>query len=536
MLNNKKCISDNECDNNQLCSFNDDNYNNYCIINDINELYYGCMNTNVLHNLESIETKSNSTDFDYMKCIDFSRRQVNKDGLNYNYMIYKPKKKSFVDTTTINIYLKCDEEILSIIPYADYFNLSCDNNQENCILLSKESLLNFIKQNSRNCNKKLHLEIIYECENERVKKNLKVNIDTNNFSVIKINLKCPIEENNDKFKSKCEAIYIDQNAINSNNYKELIDINKTLNDCKNPIFKVPRIVNDVSNYKKMKSTYSNNEIKEYDSKINKQIEDLKKLEAEKYIKLKKIQNGETLTLEQAYEELNKKSFDKILTNSKEKWKIFKNYDAIQNIFPENESNKILTYYGKVYTLEEATNIAIDNNQNYFVWYHNSYELDDFASKLYFIDIFYNDTGLLKKSNWVSHENVTTGIVKDYLEFILDGKIDNSNDDDNEDINKLKEIFEGSSNNTDELNQKITELISNNILNTKTLNDAVIKDLNNKITTYGQAISMNNYETNINNKILMALSVISIFMIIIFIVVMTYFNNKSAGKIKVMGMK
>ena len=48
--------------------------------------------------------------------------------------------------------------------------------------------------------------------------------------------------------------------------------------------------------------------------------------------------------------------------------------------------------------------------------------------------------------------------------------------------------------------------------------------------------MNNYETNINNKILMALSVISIFMIIIFIVVMVYFNNKSAGKLKLMGMK
>ena len=30
----------------------------------------------------------------------------------------------------------------------------------------------------------------------------------------------------------------------------------------------------------------------------------------------------------------------------------------------------------------------ENDQNYFVWYHNSYELDDFASKLYFIDIYF----------------------------------------------------------------------------------------------------------------------------------------------------
>ncbi len=534
MLSNKKCSSDNECESNQLCSFNYDNYNNYCIKNDINELYYGCINDNVLVNLDSIEKKSNNDDFDYLKCIDFSRRQLNKDGLSYNYMVYKPKKKSFVDTTTINIYLKCNEEILSVIPYPDYFILSCDENQENCILTSKDSLLNFIKQNSRNCNKRLHLDIIYECENEGVKKNLKVYIDINNFSQIKINLKCPIDENNEKFKSKCQAIYIDQNAINKNNYKELIDINKTLNDCKNPIFKVPIIVNDISNYKKVKSNYSNNEIKEYDLKINKQLEDLKKLEAEKYIKLKKIQTGKTLTLEQAYEELNKKSFNKILANSKEKWKMFKNYDAIQNIFPENEHDKILTYYGKVYTLEEATNIAINNNQNYFVWYHNSYELDDFASKLYFIDIFYNDTGLLKKSNWVSHENVTTAIVKDYLEFILDGVSIDENEYNNEDINKLKEIFESSSSNNQELEEKIKIISSFDVY--EILINSVITDLNNKITTYGQAISMNNYETNINNKILLGLGVTLFFMFIIFVSVLIYFNNKTGGKIKLLGMK
>jgi hypothetical protein len=534
MLSNKKCISDNECDNNQLCSFNYDDYNNYCIKNDINELYYGCINDNVLINLDSIEKKTNNDDFDYLKCIDFSRRQINKDGLNYNYMVYKPKKKSFVDTTTINIYLKCNEEILSVIPYDDYFNLSCDNNQENCILTSKNSLLNFIKQNSRNCNKKLHLDIYYECENEGIKKNLKVYIDINNFSEIKINLKCPIDETSDKFKSKCQAIYIDQNAINKNNYKELIDINKTLNDCKNPIFKVPVIVNDISNYKKVKSSNSNNEIKEYDLKINKQLEDLRKLEAEKYIKLKKIQTGKTLSLQQAYEELNKKSFNKILANSKEKWKVFKNYDAAINIFPHNEHDKILTYYGKVYTLEDAINIAIDKNQNYFVYYHNSYELDDFASKLYFIDIFYNDTGLLKKSNWVSHENVSTCIAKDYLEFILDGNVNDDNDNNIEDINKLKEIFESSSNNNEELQERIN--LINSFDTSEALINSVIKDLNNKITTYGQAISMNNYETNINNKILTGLVVITFLMFVIFIVLMVYFNNKSAGKIKLLGMK
>ena len=63
-------------------------------------------------------------------------------------LIFKPKKFSYIDTTTINIYLKCEEQILAIIPYNDYFDLRCDENRERCTLESKESLLNF-------CNHKL---------------------------------------------------------------------------------------------------------------------------------------------------------------------------------------------------------------------------------------------------------------------------------------------------------------------------------------------------------------------------------------------
>jgi len=141
---------------------------------------------------------------------------------------------------------------------------------------------------------------------------------------------------------------------------------------------------------------------------------------------------------------------------------------------------------------------------------------------------------LKKSNWVSHENVSTCILKDYLEFVIDStEIDNVNNNNEEDINKLKEIFESSSTNTEELNKKIRDLIDNNILNNGNINDIVITNLNNKITTYGQAISMNNYENNINDKILKALIVITIFMFIMFIIVMVYFNNKTAGKIKLL---
>lgn len=525
------CNIDSDCDKNNLCAFDEEKLTNYCIENNINNMYYGCLANNAPHPFESIETKSNNIDFDYNNCIDFSRRQVNKDGLEYNYMIYKPKKKVFVDTTTINIYLKCEEEILAVIPYIDYFHIKCDENQEYCTLESKESLLNFIIQNSKNCNKKLYLDITYECENERLKKNTKIFIDINNFNTIEINLSCPIDLNNQDLKSKCEALYIN-NSDSKKDYNELIDMKKTLMECKNPVFKIPRLIRNIDNYKKAKYKNSNNEIKEYESKINEKIEDLRKLEAEKYIKLKENQTGQKISLEEAYEIINQKNLNKLIVEKEEKWKIFENFDAAQNIFPSNETNKILTYFGKVYTLNDAIKAASENNQSFFVWYHNSYELDNFASKLYFVDMYYTDTGLLKKTNWVSSENVTTCVSKNSLEYVVEQNEDIEFD---EDLHKLKEIFDTSSGNNEYLQTKIDELLSKNLLENKNINNSVIKDLDNKITTYGQIISMNNYETNINNKILIALTIISALMIIIFVVVMVYFNNLTGGKIKLFGM-
>lgn len=518
MNNINKCNLDTDCENGFSCSFNENDLNNYCVSNDINNLYYGCLKNN---DLEMIETKSKDSSFDHLKCIDFARRQVNKDGIEFNYMVYRPKKNVFVDTTTINIYLKCENEILAIIPYNDYFNIECHNNQQNCVLVSKNSLANFIIQNSKNCNKNIHLEIIYECENENLKKNLIIPINKNNIDKININLDCPIDGNNDKFKSKCGALYLDKSAFDKDN----ITLNTPLSECKNPLFTVPRIINDINNYKKVKSKDSNNKIQEYNSKINKKMEDLKILEAEKYIKLKEIQTGKTISLEEALSTIN--------LNLQDKWKIYNNYDAAQNIFSDTLKDQILTYYGKVYTLKDAIDTASKNNQNYFVWYHNSYPLDNYASKLFFIDIYFDNKDILNKKNWVKDENVTTGILKIHLEFISNNEKedDDETDDNKEDLNKLKEIFEDSSQSKEYLQEKINNILSTFSTDLKDINGVVLNDLDNRITTLGQSISMNNYETNINNKILNILGYVILFMIIIFVAVLVYFNQKTAGKIK-----
>ncbi len=63
---------------------------------------------------------------------------------------------------------------------------------------------------------------------------------------------------------------------------------------------------------------------------------------------------------------------------------------------------------------------------------------------------------------------------------------------------------------------------------------VIGILDDKITKQGQSVSMNNYENNINNTILMVLFFIFAFMIVMFVVVLVYFNNITAGRIKIFG--
>ena len=93
----------------------------------------------------------------------------------------------------------------------------------------------------------------------------------------------------------------------------------------------------------------------------------------------------------------------------------------------------------------------------------------------------------------------------------------------------------------EKQNNVTKELKNSYLNiieksdVKNLNSVIIKDLDDKITTYGQAISMNNYETNINNNILIALSLILFFIFVIFICVIVFYNNKTAGQIKLFGM-
>ena len=510
MSNLKKCNTDNDCNENTVCAFDESKMDNYCIDNSMSNLYYGCLNPAMNNNnlkYESIETKTlNHTD--YRDCIDFTKKQKNKDGLNYNYMVYRPKRKIFVDLTTINIYLKINNEIIAVIPYEDYFNVLCDKNTENCVLESKETIHNFIKKNTmdilrRGKTGKITLEVVYECENEGLKKNQVFDINLNEYKPLKINMNCPIDSDNSYFQSKCEAIYV--NPIDDNLYSS-IDNNVNMNNCLNPLFKVPFVVDNKSKYDKIKSKHTLNEMKKYDDKIA-------GIEAERYVRLKKLLYGENVPYEDALKIVSDKNGNN--EHNKNKWKIFSNMDAAQKLFSYNENqNEILKYYGKVYTIQDAMDAANENNEFLFVWYHNSYELDNYASKLFFIDIYSINENILNKKEWIASENVTTGVLNFEMENFTQSFDNNISE-------ELGDMIQRTTSNNDILLSNIDKKMEQYISSYKDINDNIIDNLDSKITTYGQAISMNNYETNINNKILIYLGIISGILFIILIIIIVY---------------
>ena len=116
-------------------------------------------------------------------------------------------------------------------------------------------------------------------------------------------------------------------------------------------------------------------------------------------------------MKKALENVNKLNIINNNDNLEKKWKLFNNFDALQNIIDDPQfQDAIKTHPSKVYTIEEATKIANEQNESFFIYYHNSFELDQYSSSLYFIDIYKIDNNIFDKSNWNNSNNVTTALL------------------------------------------------------------------------------------------------------------------------------
>lgn len=517
MLSNKLCNDDKQCSNNYLCSFNEKNLNHSCEKLDQNNLYLGCLDKDY-NNFEYISSNSQEHHDSFNNCLNFSRKQTNKDGYYHNQFLYKKKKESSVDMSSLNIYLLSGNKNIATLPIQDYFDTECDINSQNCKFTAKKLFFSFLNANKSNYNNKLYIEINYECYNEVNKNKEIIPIDEIKES-FSFEINCPKNKNDSKFQSQCISFYIDDKNINK--YKK-IDKKKLLYTCQNPIYNTPRIVKNIDAYKKNIFKKNNFEINTYEKQIELKKNELKSLEAKKYQKIHKINKNEEISMDKALENVNKLNIYKNNNDIEKKWKTFKNFDALQNIINDPQfQDSIKTHSSKVYTIEEAIKISNELNESFFVYYHNSFELDQYSSSLYFIDIYKIDNNIFDKSKWNNSNNVTTAILN--FENYYDGD-DNSPGDTQIFKDYITNLLVYQQLMTDELRQ----LNSNNVDDVNKINDLVINNLNDnldkKILTKNQGIKMNSTEEKINNNLINILTSIFIAFICIYVFIILYYSS------------
>ena len=293
-MSNNNCNDDNQCSNNYLCSFDEKNLNHSCKNLNQNNLYLGCLDNDYNH-FDYVSTNSSEHLDNFKNCMNFSRKQINKDGYYHNYFSFKKKKESSIDMSTINIYLFSGTKNIATLPIQDYFTTECDTNNENCKFIAKKIFFSFLEANKSNSLDKMYLEINYECYNEINKNKEKLSIDEiNNYFSFEIN--CKKNKKDSKFQSQCISFYIDNQDFDKYNK---INKKKLLYTCENPIYDTPRIVKDISSYKKSIFKNNNQIINSYEKQIEEKKEELQKLEAKKYQKIHKINKNEDISIKDA---------------------------------------------------------------------------------------------------------------------------------------------------------------------------------------------------------------------------------------------
>ena len=519
MDNKKLCFNDTDCSAGDICAFDKNDLNHYCIKSEKSELYQGCIVNN--KGLNTVETKSPDI-HNIRNCINFARRQINEDGFNNNYFIYKPKKKTFVDTTTINIYLKCGKEILAVLPYEDYFELKCSDNMEECRLVSKDNLFNFIKQNIKNTPCKdfndIYLEYDYLCDNENVRLSQKVKVKDNQKVII--NISCPVNKENEKYQTKCASIYIDDA-----NFKNNVDNSVPLQKCSTPLYKTPFIVKDKTKYEVLLKNKAQREKEMVQNEIDNKMEELTKLKIEKYMKENNV------SFQEAEIAINKSH------GKNPEWITLDNTDAVSYFLNSPIYGEMIQIYDMpVMSIEEAKQIAEKNNEFYFVWFKNTYNNSEYASKLFFIHPNDKNNGnkkinIFDKQILKRDANVVTAIFNSEIEG-YDNVFDTITDLQLYTFDQVTDLITQTLSQSSNINGN-TDIIINNMDTKSDVNSKIINQINNKITTLEQKVKMTDYESNVNDSILNSVYIILFFIVVLAVGTYVYLTQKYPN-VKFMG--
>lgn len=339
----KFCYNDNDCLNNEYCSFDPETITNSCISK--KDLKLGCLNNmeqlKELGDVKMISSYDNEDQVNENSCIDFSRKQRNKEGFNYNYFIYKRKKSTPVDINNIDVNLSCDEINNITLTNSDFIDIICEEDMENCKLKQKNLFKNFLKNNQKNCKNNSKINVTYQCENENIKKTVSYNTDETDM-----NISCPINKDDEKIKSKCTALYIENNKDYIGNK---LDFTHNNYNCLNPFYVVPIDVGDISVYKNKKKNKLSEKLNSYKNKIETNDEEIQNLKIQKIITEYEYANSQQITYEQAkkileFEEENnkKKMVESINTRPDPKLQYKLNVLEEEYIEDLNMLNKIQT--------------------------------------------------------------------------------------------------------------------------------------------------------------------------------------------------
>lgn len=534
------CNEDNDCGKGNLCSFNDEKLVHQCIPEDKKLLYQGCLNTSKYNEyskinfdnkdkqskfkFEKIDSKS-SEDHDNIKsCIDFTRRQKNKNGFHYNYMIFKNKKNAFVDPNTINLYLKCDNEVLMAMPSKDFFNMKCSEDQKHCVLIPNKTFKSFVQSNTKTCGGKFSLDVEYACENEDLQNKFNVKFNPKKLDELKIELNCPVNLDDSRFQSQCTAAYFDTDNSNPDNFKfmDLLDKNVKAEDCVQPVYKVPRIVNDIDIYKQLMTKKKEDEVLDYNKMLDDKEDELNRIRAEK-LKIKyKINTGKDLDYDDARRmvEFNKTEYFQSGSEKPCLWKIHEHKHPLGEYIEENDIRQYATQVqGNYHLIEEAKQKACELNAHRFIWFSNTYPLESMRNELYVFTPKQWDNVREKFSiddikKWKKVSNVYVGEPTTetdiYKEKFFDAQSElNQTLSDN--YNLFVKFYQDNVEKTD-------DKLNNN--------ENTINELDDKITTMTQKIKMNQIESDVNNEFLRILLIVFVVLVFCSIAYYVYKRNHS----------
>jgi hypothetical protein len=516
------CKLDGDCKSNELCSFDEKEMRHQCVPNQKKMFYEGCLNTKKYNEFDKIESNSKENHGNMKNCIDFVRQQKNNDGFFYNYMIYKNKKNSFVDLKTIKVHLKCNQELLLVMPVQEFFTRTCDDKQQKCILKPNSAFFAFLDSNRKTCGGKLSLEIEYSCENENLQNKFQIEIPSNKNQQIEIPLTCPVNLQDDRFQSKCIAAYFDTRDSNPSisKYLDLLDKNIEPENCVQPVYRVPRIVTDTDVYQQLLKHKSEKQIDDYNEKIEQKEKEYYRMKAEQLkIKFKK-ETGKELNDEDALELVSANKTEYFAGSSSNcKWKIHEHKNLFGKMIEENDIRKYTTPLdGNIHMIEQAKNKACELNATMFLWFSNSYELSNLRNKMFVITpsqlkTIHQDFKNEDWETWAKVNNVHVGVLTNDTELmkeLFNGQIQTLNDEMKQYYNQFLTYF-------DKTKIHTTEKVKNN--------DELLTELDSKITTITQNIKKNEFESSINQQMQMIL--MSLIFVFLIITVVYYIYQKMA---------